>query len=217
MGSKCIFNIYIVLFLSLLSNCGDRNTNNDKEKMVECRLYWISDTYPKETDNTKSTDMRFIRLHYLIINNMKYEVFLPIEGLIHSEGDITICSKMCAYINNRPIYTWFSTDTRWKGVLKPNDSIHAELKIPEWILDSAKVNKKIDLLELIKVFEVRYNRCLSDTIYSSLPISQLYFTYNDTLAIHYKDKNEGLKTPNHRDRFLILNLPEREKELNHDE
>ena len=183
--SRFIIIVLSVLFLSLMSNCDNRSTNTDK--VVEFRLYWFSDTYPKKTENAKETDMRFIRLHYLIINNTADECFLPIKRSIALEDDSMYCSEICAYINNKPIYSWLSTDTRWKGMLKPNDSIRAELKIPEWVLDSAKVNKRIVLTELLRVIDVRYNRCLLDTVFSSSRIPQLYFTKNDTIAIHYRD------------------------------
>ncbi len=179
-----IIAIY-VSFLSLMLNCSNRSTDIDKE--AEFRLYWISDTYPKKTENAKDTDMRFIRLHYLIINNMTDECFLPIKRSIVFEDDSMYCSEILAYIDNSPIHSWLSTDIKWKGKLKPNDSIHAELKIPEWVLDSAKVNKRIVLTDLLKVMDVRYNRCLMDTVFSSSRIPQLYFTENDTIAIHYRD------------------------------
>ena len=165
-----------VLFLSLMLNCGNRNTNTDK--VVEFRLYWISDTYPKKTENAKDTDMRFIRLHYLIINNMTDECFLPIKRSVVFEDDSMYCSEILAYIDNSPIHSWLSTDIKWKGKLKPNDSIHAELKIPEWVLDSAKVNKRIVLTDLLKVMDVRYNRCLMDTVF-------FCFTYS-TIVFHRK-------------------------------
>ena len=194
MGSRCTIIICSILFVFLMSNCGDKKTSTDK--VVECRLYWISDTYPKKTANAKDLDTRMISLHYLIINNMVDECFLPIKNTICSGEDSIYCSEMCAYIDNKPIYTWFSADTRWKGVLKQNDSIHAELKIPEWILDSAKVNRKIALVELMKAFNLSYNKCLSDTIHSPFPIPQLFFTYNDTIAIHHRDSTSKLNGDN---------------------
>ena len=181
MENKYYIIVLSVSFLSFMLNCSNRNTTIDKE--VEFRLYWIYDTYPKKTEKAKETDMRFIRLHYLIINNMTDECFLPIKSI----DDPMFCSEILAYIDNKPIPSWLSTDIRWKGKLKPNDSIFAELKIPEWVLDSAKVNKKIVLTELLKVMNVRYNRCLMDTVFSSSRIPQLYFTKNDTIAIHYRD------------------------------
>lgn len=178
---RFIIIVLSVLFLSLMSNCDNRSTNTDK--VVEFRLYWISDTYPKKTENAKETDMRFIRLHYLIINNTTDECFLPIKSI----DNPMFCSEILAYIDNKPIPSWLSTDIRWKGKLKPNDSIFAELKIPEWVLDSAKVNKRIVLTELLRIIDVRYKRCISDTIFSPTPIPQLSFTKNDTIAIHYRD------------------------------
>ena len=185
---KC--SIFTILLLLLCSNCGERNGSVGKK--VECRLYWISDTYPKEMGNIKDIDMRYIRLHYLIINKTTDVYFLPIKKTIRFDNDSAYCSEMCAYIDNKPIVTWFSADTRWNGILKPYDSIHAEIKIPEWVLDSTKVNSKITLMELLKDFKVRYNGCPSDTIYSSFPIPQLYFTVNDTIAIHYRDSTSHL-------------------------
>ena len=57
MENKYYIIVLSVLFLSLMLNCGNRSTNTDK--VVEFRLYWISDTYPKKTENAKETDMRF--------------------------------------------------------------------------------------------------------------------------------------------------------------
>ncbi len=181
-------NKYVIVismsFLFLLVGCSSRNVKMDK--VVECRLFGISDTYPKEVEKAERDDMRFIRLHYLIINNMSEECFVPIRRSIAYGDDSLYCSTICAYIDNKPINTWFSTDTRWDGLLKPKDSVRAELKISEWILDSAKVDKRILLAELLKMLDVRYTQCNSDTIFSS-HIPQLYFTKNDTIAIHYKD------------------------------
>ena len=185
MENKYYIIVLFVLFLSFMLNCSNKSTNIDKE--VEFRLYWISDTYPEKIEYVNETDIRFIRLHYLIINNMTDECFLPIKRSIAFEDDSMYCSEIRAYIDNNPIYSWLFTDIKWKGKLKPNDSIHAELKIPEWVLDSAKVNKRIVLTELLRVLDVRYNRCLMDTIFSSSHIPQLYFTKNDTIAIHYRD------------------------------
>ena len=87
-----------------------------------------------------------------------------------------------ATINKKTIDTWFETDTRWNGILKPADSIRASLKIPERLLDSANVSKNIKITELLDQIEVKYIKCLSDTIFSSKPIPLLYFTKNDTVA-----------------------------------
>ena len=174
-----------ILFLFFLVDCSNINTNVDK--VVECRLYWASDTYPQEIEEAKESDTRFIRIHYLIINNMQEECFLPIKRTSVFKDDSLYCSEICANIDNKPIYSWFSTDIRWKGTLKPNDSIHAELKIPEWILDSAKINKKIPLPKLLNLLNLKYYRCLSDTFFSSLRIPKLSFTKNDTMAVHYKN------------------------------
>lgn len=181
MGNKQRNILFFILFLLFFVDCSNINTNMDKG--VECRLYWASDTYPEEIEEAKESDTRFIRLHYLIINNMQKECFLPIKRT----NDSLCCSEICAYIDNNPIYTWFSADTRWKGILKPNDSIHAELKIPEWVLDSARINKKVKLPQLLYLLNLKYNRCLSDSIFSSSKIPRLSFTKNDTIAVHYKD------------------------------
>ena len=186
MESKCVIIVYSILFLFFLSNCGNRNSV-EQDGVVECRLYWISDTYPRDVDNTDENEMRFIRLHYLIINNTNDECFLPIEKALHFKGDSLFSSGMCASIDKTKIHTWFSTDTRWKGFLKPRDSIHAELKIPEWILDSAKIDKRIALVKLLKGLDIQYVKRLSDKRFSSLSIPQVYFTYNDTIAIYYRD------------------------------
>lgn len=181
-----------MFFLFLLVDCSSNNVK--KDNVVECRLFWVSDTYPEEVENAEGDDIRFIRLHYLIINNMSEDCFLPIRRTIAFGDDSLYCSTICAYIDNKPINTWFSVDTRWNGLLKSNDSVHAELKISEWVLDSAKVDKRIQLAELLKMLDVRYTQCISDTIFSS-HIPQLYFTKNDTIAIYYKKSTTQFHNP----------------------
>lgn len=190
MGNRCKTTIYSLLLLFSLSNCRDRSIGIDQ--MVECRLYWIEDTYPKDVGKITEKDMRLVCLHYIIINNTKENVFLPVKRFTSFEDDTTYCSRMRAYINNKPIPTWFSPDVRWNGILKPNDSIRAVLNIPEWVLDSAKLSKRIVLTELLKMLKVRYDRCLSDTAIFGSRIPQLLFTENDTIAIYYRDSKTDL-------------------------
>ena len=179
-----------VLLLFLLSNCVGRNTgelkNAETDKGVECRLYYIEDSYQKTTEEAKQYDWRGITLNYVIINNTKKEYFLPIKSATHRE-DSMYGSEMRAYINKRPIHTWFSTNTNWKGVLKPGDSIRANLKIEQWMLEENNIDKRIRLLDLISMFEITYNCSPSDTIYSKLPMPPLHFTKNDSVAIYYKE------------------------------
>ena len=179
-----------VLLLLLLSNCTVRNTgevkNADTDKGVECRLYYIGDSYPKATEEAEEDDWRSISLNYLIINNTRRDFFLPIKNATHRE-DSMYASEMRAYINKKPIRTWFSTNTNWKGILKPGDSIRADLKIEQWVLEKNSIDKRINLLDLLSMFEMAYNWCPSDTIYSKLPMPPLHFTRNDSVVIYYKE------------------------------
>ena len=186
----CIRNSYIcivsVFILYLFSDCVNNGTETDKR--VECRLCWISDSYPIEAESVEEDDFRMIILHYIIKNNTEKEYFLPIKKSIsHDEVDATYCSEMIATIDKKQIDTWFSTDIRWHYILKPHDSIRANLKITEGRLENANVKKIIRLKDLLGDLELNYYKCLSDTIYSSHPIPLLYFTINDTIAIHYRD------------------------------
>jgi len=196
-------NIIIIAFVLCLFSCC---TNNEIEtdNGVECRLYWIGDSFSQEMKETEKDDYRIISLHYLIINNTTKEFFLPIKRSIsYDKIDTAYNSKIIVTIGKRSIDAWFSTDIRWNGLLKPKDSLHANLKIPEWVLDSTKTNKIIAPTELYKVLKIRYDRCFSDTVYSHFPIPQLSFTINDTIAIHYRDtiyrlnkESAGLAQPN---------------------
>ncbi len=187
----CTKNNYIsiiasIFILFLFSNCINNGAETDKG--VECRLYWISDSYPIETESAEKDDFRMISLHYIIINNTKKEFFLPINGSISLDKvDTAYCSEIIASIDKKPIDTWFLTDIRWCSILKSGDSIRANLKIPEGRLEQVNIKKNIRLESLLSILELKYSECLSDTIYSTKPIPQLHFTKNDTIAIHYKD------------------------------
>jgi hypothetical protein len=163
----------------------------EKNKNVECRLYWIGDSYPEKVESIAPDAFRIIKFHYLIINNTSDTYFLPIRNNRVAIDNEKFCSEVLASIDNKPITTLLYTDTRWKGVLKPQDSIYTEFKIPEWVLDSAGVNKRIKLQELIKTLKMEYNSCKSDTIYSKFSIPDLLFTKNDTIAMHYKKTNQN--------------------------
>ena len=181
-----------VLFLFLLYNLSACNESIiEKNKNVECRLYWIGDSYPEKVESIAPDAFRIIKFHYLIINNTSDTYFLPIRNNRVAIDNEKYCSEVLASIDNKPITTLLYTDTRWKGVLKPQDSIYTEFKIPEWVLDSAGVNKRIKLQELIKTLKMEYNSCKSDTIYSKFSIADLLFTKNDTIAMHYKKNNQN--------------------------
>ena len=181
-----------VLFLFLLYNLSACNESIiEKNKNVECRLYWIGDSYPEKVESIAPDAFRIIKFHYLIINNTSDTYFLPIRNNRVAIDNEKFCSEVLASIDNKPITTLLYTDTRWKGVLKPQDSIYTEFKIPEWVLDSAGVNKRIKLQELIKTLKMEYNSCKSDTIYSKFSIADLLFTKNDTIAMHYKKTNQN--------------------------
>lgn len=174
--------VIIVSVLFLFPNCV--NSEKETDNGVECRLYWIGDSYPQKTENMNENEFRMISLHYIIINNTLEEYFLPIKKSIsYDKVDSEYSSEMIASIDKKYIDTWFSADVRWNSILKPGDSIRANLKIPERILD----NKKMELLDLLHKLELKYIRRLSDTVYNTYKIPQLYFTNNDTIAIHYKD------------------------------
>jgi hypothetical protein len=185
----CTKNKYIIIAIFsifLFSNCINNGVETDKG--VECRLYWISDSYPIETESAEEDDFRMISLHYIIVNNTKKEFFLPINRSISLDMiDTAYCSEMIASIDKKPIDTWFSTDIRWRNILKSGDSIHANLKIPEGRLEHVNIKKSIRLDCLLNCLELKYSKCLSDTIFSTKPIPQLHFTNNDTIAIHYRD------------------------------
>ena len=69
MGNRCKTTIYSLLLLFSLSNCRDRSIGIDQ--MVECRLYWIEDTYPKDVGKITEKDMRLVCLHYIIIKKSR--------------------------------------------------------------------------------------------------------------------------------------------------
>ena len=183
----CIKNKVISYFmyffvLYFFYNC----VNNEKktDKGVECRLYWIGDSYPLNTSNAGKNDFRMISLHYLIINNSSEDYYLPIKrGIPYDKEKSTVLSEISVTIDKEPIDTWFSTDIRWNGILKHGDSIHANLKIPERLLD----NKRIELMNLLSTLELNYKMNIADTINSDYKIPLLVFTKNDTIAIHYRD------------------------------
>lgn len=178
--------IVSIFSLILFTNCISTETRPDN--LVECRLFWIGDSYPKDIGSVGEDDFRMIQLHYIVINKTKKDLFLPIKkSMSHDNIDTAYCSKIIATINKKPIDIWFSADTRWRGVLKPNDSIRVDIKIPEGRMERANVNKYIQIEDLLKGLETNYIRCLSDTIFSTHPIPQLRFTINDKIAIHYKD------------------------------
>ncbi len=185
MAKICNSFIISAFTLCFLTNCGDRDTSIGKD--VECCLYWVSDTYPIETKYAKEHEMRFISMHFIIINNASESYFLPINNCGSISIDSMFCSKISASIGEKPLYTWFSIDNRWDGILKPADSIRASLKIPERLLDSVRVDRRIRLTELLDMLDIRYDRCLSDTVYSTFPISQLRFTKNDSIVVRYRD------------------------------
>jgi hypothetical protein len=70
-----------VLFLFLLYNLSACNESIiEKNKNVECRLYWIGDSYPEKVESIAPDAFRIIKFHYLIINNTSDTYFLPIRN-----------------------------------------------------------------------------------------------------------------------------------------
>lgn len=186
-NSKSIIKYFVCAF-GLLSGC--TNIQPEANKGVECRLYKISDSFPYEMKDTLASDCNFriISLEYFIINNTPEDYFIPFRcSTLYNNIDTAYQSAVIATIQKKAIDTWFSTDIRWNGILHPKDSIRANLKITEGRLIHANIKKDIDLRNLMGSLEVRYSKCIADTIYSTKPIPNLRFTINDTIAIHYRD------------------------------
>ena len=53
-------------FLAFLFLYSCINQNAVLNKGVECRLYWVGDSYPLNTQNADMNDYRMISLHYII-------------------------------------------------------------------------------------------------------------------------------------------------------
>ena len=179
-------NLLIVFIVILLSSCTCKDEEYDYG--VECRLFYVSDSYPRNTNKANIDDFRMICINYMLIYNTSKEYFLPIRnrGLTL---DSLYCSGIIAFINKKPIETWFSTNIDWEGVvLKPHDSIDARLYIPERLLDSVNVNKGVSLTQFMDMLEVEYKKCLSDTVYSALEIPHIQFTKNDSIAYSSQDE-----------------------------
>lgn len=193
MGNKLkrISFIYMtcLLFITTLIGCQSYSRpkgKQEKVKDVECRFYYVTDSKLNNPDNYFG-EPRMVILNYLIINHNSYDVFLPIFDRITS--DSVFCSTVSLYIADSCIKAWFSTQGEDRGgILKANEKIHAELRIPERYLTMAGISADIDLFELLKSIRLRYNRCSSDTVYSKLALSDLIFTKNDTVAIQIRDR-----------------------------
>ena len=200
---------FLILFLSFvwtIYSCSYKDINMEKDS-VECRLYWVGDTYPQDSME-EEVCVRIISLHYLFINNTKHDVFLPIASSTNSEHS-AFCSILKLYIKGKETETIFYPDySGWKkGIIGPADSIHGELLIPERLLDSLNIDKYINLKELLDNIHIKYQICPFDSIFSKLPITDLIFTRNDTVAFFYadtpiKDISKGRSRSN-RDRHAV--------------
>ena len=75
-------------FLAFLFLYSCINQNAVLNKGVECRLYWVGDSYPLNTQNADMNDYRMISLHYIIINNSLENYYLPIKNKGLTEDSI---------------------------------------------------------------------------------------------------------------------------------
>ena len=59
--------------------------------------------------------------------------------------------------------------------------------IPELLLDSMNINKRISPQNLLSRINIKYQECQSDTLWSEMPIADLIFTQNDTIGFVFAD------------------------------
>lgn len=171
--------IYIgFLYCSMIASCSMSNPKGQND-VAECRLYWLTDS---------QDCVRLIGLNYLMINNTDHNIYLPIK-LSYSEKR-NFCSTLKAYVENKEVVSFvYYNDECFTSILKPNDSIRIKVKIPGWALDSANIDKKNNIFNLVRNIRLEYEKCLSDTFYSKLKIADILFTKNESVFLLNNNNN----------------------------
>lgn len=171
----------------LLYSCA--NSVKSEDDWVECRLCGIIDHYTMPLDTLKLgyCNTKDIVMRLCITNHAKHDVFVPIQESMHDETEPFFCSEIRLLKDGKPIDCLVSYLSDWDGFLKPEEKEWIEMRIPERALTRLDNNATIRIDELKERLSYTYNKCLSDTAYSSLPLSDLCFTQNDTVDVYCDD------------------------------
>ncbi len=166
------------LCCSMIASCSMSNPKGQND-VAECRLYWLTDS---------QDCVRLIGLNYLMINNTDHNIYLPIK--LNYTKKRNYCSFLKAYVENKEVVSFvYYNDECFTSILKPNDSIWIKVKIPGWALDSANIDKKNNIFNLVRNIRLEYEKCLSDTFYSKLKIADILFTKNDSVFLLNNNNN----------------------------
>lgn len=100
-------NLLIVFIVILLSSCTCKDEEYDYG--VECRLFYVSDSYPRNTNKANIDDFRMIRINYMLINNTSKEYFLPIRN-----RGLTLDSLSCIFhtLGKKPLIDEWHTPAK---------------------------------------------------------------------------------------------------------
>lgn len=198
-------NKYFIIIIFSLIIVGCRNNpkgmtaitktdvNSSNKNLVECRLFWIADNYYEDNKlRSAQTESRCIVLGLTIFNRTSKTVYIPFKAPIDVNNDsINYRSSINLYVKGKIVSKWLSICYNLtKRELKPADSTYIIVRFYGTEFKKAGVNEKIPLKKLMALTSLKYKKCLSDTVFSKYPISDIVFTKTKYPKIRYRHKTD---------------------------
>jgi hypothetical protein len=197
-------NKYFIIIIFSLIIVGCRNNpkgmaaitktdvNSSNKNLVECRLFWIADNYYEDNKlRSAQTECRRIILGLTIFNRTSKTVYIPFEETVDENDSINYRSSINLYVKGKIVSRWLDISVNFmKRELKPADSTYIRVTFYGTEFKKAGVNEKIPLKELMALTSLKYKKCLSDTVFSKYPISDIVFTKTKYPKIRYRHKTD---------------------------
>jgi hypothetical protein len=168
------------------------DVNSSNKNLVECRLFWIADNYYEDNKlRSAQTENRRIILGLTIFNRTSKTVYIPFEETVDENDSINYRSSINLYVKGKIVSRWLDISVNFmKRELKPADSTYIRVRFYGTEFKKAGVNEKIPLKELMALTSLKYKKCLSDTVFSKYPISDIVFTKTKYPKIRYRHKTD---------------------------
>jgi hypothetical protein len=169
------------------------DVNSSNKNLVECRLFWIADNYYEDNKlRSAQTENRRIMLGLTIFNRTNKTVYIPFKSTVYNGIDsINYRSSINLYVKGKIVSRWLDIRVNFiKRELKPADSTYIIVRFYGTEFKKAGVNEKIPLKKLMALTSLKYKKCLSDTVFSKYPISDIVFTKTKYPKIRYRQTTD---------------------------